>query len=373
MKPAQNYDKPDSQLDPWYRVDLACPICGQVRPQPALRARQALAIEIRTNPFLRAFCWSEGHSRLEISPLYFGICLCPHCRFPGIEADFRIPVGESHPHVRSHRRMFLEEQAGIDGPLATLLGLGKTGMSRPELSIRLTLAAIRTEMFVGPERWRRRELGRLYLHLFWLFLDEGHFSWEGLRPLEAPQYREEGPNRARLEAILTKLEPFRSCWPDIPLTETIARAEALRFHREAYELRLHEPGPEEAVLEERLLGQLFGLCGQFEQARDLYSRARQTCVRKRNETVALMQAAWDGAVLTLAERRRLTATIRTLTALLKEITEEQQDLFGLTPTDASKAGASGGAKGQAHARPGTKPAGPGGTVPPAKKKFGLFG
>jgi hypothetical protein len=365
VQPISTPGRPPGQAEPSYTAELLCPLCRQTGTQRLLRSRQVLTLQVKKRPFQRAFCWSEGYSRLLDSPLFYGVCVCPHCRYPAAESDFRLEPSATHPNQKALCHLFLEEKAGTVGPLAEILGPPAEGLADPERAIRWTLAAIRTETLLYPERWRRRELGRHYLRLFWLFLDEGHFAWDQCKPLEAMTYLDIGPNHPRLTRILAGLEGYRSLWPEIPLAEEVARDEALRFHREVYEQRPQEPEPEEAVAEERQLAQLFGLTGQTEQSRDMLDRARATCMRLRQEAAQQQQAAWDEVALTLAERRLLTTRIQRLGLLASEIAEERTDLFGPIPRTQGKPAPA------APVRSGGKP--PAAKAVKPKRRFSLFG
>jgi len=299
------------------------------------------------------------------SPLYHGFCLCPHCQYPGTEADFRTDDGSPHPNRPAIQRLFVEHRAGRRGLIAELLPSSLDMLPEPERTIRLSLAGIRAEILVGPDRLRRRELGKRYLHLYWLYLDEAHLEWDPAAARNGPEYLDEGPRYPRLMEALSALERLRPQWPEIPLSEADALSEALRFHLEAYELRAGEPEAEEAAHEERLLAHLFWLSGKLNLARDMFDRARATCLAGRSEAARQQQAGWDQGTLTLAERRRLTSLVRRLSNLAQEITEERRDHFGRGRQEEGSA-----------AGPGAPAGSPGRETPRKdrrKRRFKLFG
>jgi hypothetical protein len=355
VQPDSTTGAESKSIDPTYELGLACPICMATGTQRLLRARQVVGLSLPGRPFFRAFAWADDIDRLKYSPLYYGICHCPRCHFSGPESDFRAEVGQRHVNIRTVQRLFVEERAGAKGIIAEILGPSFDRLAEPERSLRLILAAIRTECLPYPELWRRREIARLYLHLAWLYLDECHYDWAGVRPAEAPRYLEDGPQRARLDETLRFLALLRPEWPEIPLDESFTRAEALRYHQEVYQSR-SQPEPEEAVLEERQLGELFGLAGQNEQARTMLARAQRSCQRFFKSETLRQQELFEDTTFSMAERRALSAKIQRLRALSGELAEQAQMLA-----------------------PDRKPAAPQGSPrsssPPQKapkKRFGIF-
>ena len=359
--------RPDTtaQAKPFYSVNLPCPVCGLQGTHRVLRAKAVLSLEIPGHPFLRAFTWSQEQPRPQNSPFFFGLCCCPTCRYVGVDGEFRPEESLVHPNARSVRKVFINERAGRQGAVFALLGKDPEMLPEPERSIRLNLAAIRAEMLVYPELWRRAELGRLYLRLAWFYLDEAHLDWQGVRPAAPPVYLESGPNAERLRRVLASLESLRSEWPEIPLEEECCRQEALRFHHEVFQSRRDLPDPVQAVTEERQLAQLFGLVGQLDTARELLDRALQLCGRSRLEEFARQQSSWKDSTITMAQRRAMTVRIQRLALLAEEIAAERRDIFG-APASPPKP-----ARVEPVPRTSSRPAPARATAEP-KKRFGFF-
>ncbi len=313
---------------PTYEVALACPACGAVREQQVLRARQVLTLSVPGRPFERAFGWVESFCRTEDSPFYHNLCLCPECRYPGPESDFRLAPGQVPENQRSLQRLFRAEAAGDGSPVGAILGSRLEIYSEPERSLRLLLASLRAEMLHYPELWRRPQLGRLYLRLAWIYLDELHLSWNGLRPGDPPAYSAAGANRARMTEILSRLRALQNQWPEIPLDEEAARQAALRFHREVYQTRPTKPTAEAGAIEERQLAELYGLVGEKDKARELLDRAQDTCILGRTAANQHLQSGSRDATLTSLERNKLSAMIQRLARLSEEIAEQRRLIFG---------------------------------------------
>jgi hypothetical protein len=269
MNGAANSDRPD------YQVVLRCPACGERSSQRVMKSNLLLPVPVPGHPFLRAYTWSDGKARVS-RPLHFGICICPCCRYPDVEADFRDGAERTHDISRTLRRFFVEQLAGASPPLANILGSDLETLGEPDRTTRLHLAAIATQRLIYPELWRRREIGQLYLRLAWLYLDEMHLRWDAVHPTAPPAYEAAGPGHARMQAVLSQLEPIREVWSEIPLDEESTRREVLRFHQEAYTRRVDLPTPEECVADERLLAILFGLNGDREKAKEMFERAFNT-------------------------------------------------------------------------------------------------
>jgi hypothetical protein len=341
-----------------YTASLICPVCDQTGAHEVLRARQVLALALADKPFHQVYGWTEGPGRAEDSPLYYGLCRCASCGFPGLENDFRLKAGESIANRRSLRRLFVEDRAGTSGALAQIAG-GLGAMPHgSERSIRLLLGAIRAETLPYPEFWRRREIGRLHLRLALLYFDELHVDWNG--PKQVPRYLERGPRAERLLAILNGLAPLRAEWPEIPLDPADPAEQALRFHREVYESRAEDPDPVQSVLEERRLAELYGMTGRREQAKEMLARARTTCARLRNEAAERERHSREDARISLEEIRALPVRIQRLNRLAEELKEEYR---AICPPERKPAGAAVTAAGT---RQDAKPAG-------GKRGFKLFG
>jgi hypothetical protein len=316
------------------------------------------------HPFLRAFGWAEGFSRTKDSPLYYGILLCPVCRYPGTEVEFKPQKDAALRNVQSIRRLFVEDHVGLQGPLAKLIGGCPEELPQPERAARLLLAAIRAEMLVYPGFWRLPELGRLHLRLAWLYLDELHLDWSPTPPVAPPVYADHGPGAERMREILGRLETLRGSWPDIPLDEEAARLGALRFYEEDYQRGRGEPTPEEAVGEEHRLAELLILAGRLDAAQEMFARAVATCDRHYRLERTRQVAAERNVSVTISARRDLAVRVRRLARLAEEIRQQRHDFLASLPTPPPSAPA---ADGGTSARPDTPP------VPKPKKRFGLFG
>jgi hypothetical protein len=320
---------PTATEDRVYAVSLTCPVCGTPGVQKALRARQVIALSVPGHPFHRGYTWTDGLGRLEDSPLYYGLCLCPECRYPALESEFRATPEETPAaHRSSFRRLFVEGKAGKDGPVGEVLGACPELLPQPERAVRISLAAIRAQTLPYPEFWRRPELAGLLLRLSRLYFDELHLSWEDFKPGQTPRYVGHSQRAAALRSILDALSTLRSSWSEIPLSLDEAQAQALRFQREIYESRAGELAPEETVHEERRLARLLGVNGQRELARDMYVRARATCARLRADALRRQQLPYEECPLSLGERRALTTLIQRLGAIHQEITDEGGTVFG---------------------------------------------
>lgn len=323
MDPATNSAvSPDH---PEYLVALDCPACGERSSQRVMKSNLLLTVRVPGHPFLRAYTWSDGKARAS-RPLHFGICLCPFCRYPGSEADFRDGAERTHDIRRTLRRFFVDQSAGASPPLAEILGTGLEAMEEPERTTRLHLAAIATQRLVYPELWRRREIGQLYLRLAWLYLDELHLRWDPARAAAPPVHEIEGPGSARMRHVLARLAPVRAVWPEAPLDEDSTRREVLEFHQEAYTRRVGVPSPEESVADERLLAVLFGLNGDRDKAKEMYDRAFDTCIRLRQEATKQQSGAWDSG-LSATETKALTIRIQRLGKSAEAIKDEMDEAF----------------------------------------------
>ena len=322
-----------------------------------MKSNLLLPVRVPGHPFLRAYTWSDGTPRAA-RPLHFGICLCPSCRFPGIEADFREGAERTHDISRTLRRIFVDRTAGWAPPLTEILGTGLEAMEDPERTTRLHLAAIATQRLLYPELWRRREIGQLYLRLAWLYLDELHLRWDPERSTTPPAYEPEGPGRARMQAVLDKLAGVREVWPEVPLNEASTRREVLRFHQEAYTRRADVLTPEEAVADERLLAVLFGFNGDRDMAKEMYDRALDTCVRLRQETAQQQAGAWANG-LSATEAKALAIRIQRLGKSAEGIRDEMKTAF---PPPKAKISALPPPRRAAAAPPANK-----------RRKLGLFG
>lgn len=344
-------DRPD------YHVALCCPACGEKSSQRIMKSNLVLPVRVPGHPFLRAYTWSDGTARTA-RPLHYGICLCPACRFAGIEADFRGGAERTHDISRTLRRFFVEQAAGSGSPLGAILGSGMDSMEDPQRTTRLHLAAIATQRLVYPELWRRREIGQLYLRLAWLYLDELHLRWDPAHPTAPPAWEERGPGYERIQAVLHDLAGVRTAWPEIPLDETSTRQEVLRFHQEAYTRRAGALTPEESVADERLLAVLFGLNGDRDMAKEMYDRALNTSIRLRQEATDQQSRAWTSG-LSATETKALAARIQRLGKSAEAIRDEMNTAF---PPPKAKV----------TALPPARPAAP---APAAKKRrmFGIFG
>lgn len=319
MSDAANPDRAD------YQVDLGCPACGERSSQRVMKSNLLLTVRVPGHPFLRAYTWSDGKSRAA-RPLHFGICICPCCRYAGAEADFRDGAERTHDIKRTLRKHFVELSAGWNAPLADILGSGLETMEDPERTARLHLAAIATQRLIYPELWRRREIGQLYLRLAWLYLDELHLCWDPDRPTSPPSYHAQAPGYERMLGVLTRLEPVRAVWSEIPLDEESTRGEVLRFHQEAYTRRIDVPKPEESVADERLLGVLFGLNGDREKAKEMFDRAFDTCIRLRQEATQQQSRAWETG-LSATETKVLATRIQRLSKIAEGIRDEMNAAF----------------------------------------------
>lgn len=351
---------------PSYVASLTCPICREATQQELVRARVVLTLPVKGHPFHRAFGWAdETIDRTKASPLHYGLCLCPLCGYPGLESDFRQGLALNHGSIRTLRKMFVEEQAGRRSPVPRILGPFPLELPEPERSIRMTLAAIRAEMLPYPELWRHRELGRLHLHLAWIYLDELHLNWEGARSSEPPRFEDEGPNAERLTECWQRLSPLKASWPDIPLREEAAREAALRYHKSVYQTRVEEPGPEEAVKQELQLAELLGFMGQMEAAKDMLERARATSISLRTEAMARQKSTFEDTTFSLADRRLLSARIQRLTAMTVEIGEQIKDIYG-PPAGVKAVAGAGSRTAKAENKTAAKPE-------VKRRRFGIFG
>ncbi len=319
MNGAANPDRPD------YQVALCCPACGERSLQRVMKSNLLLPVRVPGHPFLRAYTWSDGKPR-ESHPLHFGVCFCPCCHYPDIEADFRDGAGRTHDISRTLRRFFVEQLVGWGRPLADILGTGMESMEDPERTTRLHLAAIATQRLIYPELWRRREIGQLYLRLAWLYLDEKHLRWDPDHPTAPPTYEIEGPGYARMQAVLAQLEPIRAAWPEIPLDEESTRREVLKFHQEAYTRHSGTLTPEESVADERLLAVLFGLNGDQEMAKEMFERALDSCIRLRQEATQQQSGAWNSG-LSATETKALAIRIQRLSKSAEGIRDEMNTAF----------------------------------------------
>ena len=290
-----------------------------------MKSNLLLSVRVPGHPFLRAYTWSDGTARVP-RPLHFGICVCPCCRYPGAEADFRDGPERTHDISRTLRRFFVERSVGWGPPLADILGTDLETMEDPERATRRHLAAIATQRMVYPELWRRREIGQLYLRLAWLYLDEMHLRWNPDHPTAPPTYEPEGPGHARMQAVLAGLAPVRTAWPEIPLDEESTRREVLKFHQEAYTRRAGIPTPEESVADERLLAVLFGLNGEREMAKEMFDRALDTCIRLRQEATQQQSEAWNNG-LSATETKALAIRIQRLGKSAEGIRDEMNTAF----------------------------------------------
>jgi hypothetical protein len=346
----ENPDRPD------YLVVLRCPACGERASQRVMKSNLLLTTHVPGHPFLRAYTWSDSKAR-EVRPIHLGVCLCPHCNYPGTDADFRQGHERTHGISRSLRRLFVEQDAGANLPLAEILGEGVEQKKEPERSLRLHLAAIAAQRLLYPELWRRREIGQLYLRLTWLYVDQLHLRWDQFRPTSVPSYHDEGPGYDEMMEALRRIEPMRDVWPDAPLNEQLAREEALRFYQDAYTTRADSPSPEELVAEERLLGVLFGMNGDPVKAKEMYERAVENCARLRQAAYREHQSAWENG-LTASEAKALATRVQRLNLMAEEIREEMKVVFAPpkpAPTPVTPI------------RPAAAPA------PVKKKRFGIFG
>jgi hypothetical protein len=290
-----------------------------------MKSNLLLPVRVPGHPFLRAYTWYDGKARVS-RPLHFGICLCPCCRYPGVEVDFRDGAERTHDISRTLRRFFVEQSAGWGPPLADILGTGLEAMEHPERTTRLHLAAIATQRLIYPELWRRREIGQLYLRLAWLYLDEMHLRWDPDHPTAPPTYEPEGPGYERMQAVLARLGPVRGAWPEIPLDEESTRREVLEFHQEAYTRRVDIPTPEESVADERLLAVLFGLNGDREKAKEMFERALDSCIRLRQEATQQQSGAWNSG-LSATETKALAIRIQRLGKSAEGIRDEMNTAF----------------------------------------------
>jgi hypothetical protein len=338
-----------------YQVVLCCPACGERSSQRVMKSNLLLPVQVPGHPFLRAYTWSDGKARTA-RPLHFGICLCPCCHYPGVEADFRDGTERTHDISRTLRKFFVDQSVGWGPPLTDLLGTGLDTMEDPERTTRLHLAAIATQRQIYPELWRRREIGQLYLRLAWLYLDELHLRWDPNHSTQPPTYEAEGPGYARMQAVFSRLEPVREVWPEIPLDEESTRCEVLLFHEDAYTRRAGVLTPEESVADERLLAVLFGLNGQLDMAKEMYERALDTCIRLRQEATQQQLGAWS-AGLNATETKTLAIRVQRLGKRAEGIRDEMNTAF---PPPKAK---------------GTPGSGRGASGPPQKKRrlFGIFG
>ena len=304
---------------PIYAAVQRCPACGERSPQRMFKAHLVRTLPVPGQPFLRAFGWTDGTDRTEESPLHHGICLCAECRYPGTEADFR-EGGNLQGTAQTLRRLFVEQSAGVSAPLVRILGSFPESDPQPERAVRYTLGAIAAQRMVYPEYWRVRLLGRLYLRLTWLYLDELHLSWTPGHRGALLGWEEHGPGRDRLERVLDRLEPLRALWPDLPLDEESARRAALWFHLKAWQLQAEEQDPIDVVSDERELAELYALNGDLNRAGELFCRALDSCLRLRNEAYQAQQTAWDRG-LTLGEARALTVRVQRLTKMAEDLHE----------------------------------------------------
>ena len=316
---------------PLFSTILRCPACGEKATQRLVKAHLVLAVPVPGKPFHRAFAWMQGTAGGNTSPLYHGICVCPECRYPGIESDFR-EAGDRAPVGQALRRLFAEKGAGLRAPLAAILGPFPETEPEPDRAVRLTLGAIAAQQMIYPEYWRLPVLARLYLRLTWLYLDELHLAWKGDGHDLLEGWHERGPGHDRFEAVLAKLAPVREAWRNMPLNEELARRHALRLHQKVYDVRQDIPQPEELVAEERLLAELYGLNGDLYQAAEMFGRALDSCLRLREEAYELHQTAWDRG-LTISEVRVLATRVHRMGLLADEINLQANRTCGAQPRD----------------------------------------
>jgi hypothetical protein len=290
-----------------------------------MKSNLLLTLRVPHHPFLRAYTWTEGGPQTA-RPLHFGVCLCPYCRYAGVEADFRDGAERNYDIRQTLRRLFVDQSIGSGPPLSEIIGSDVESLEEPERSTRLYLAAIATQRLVYPELWRRREIGQLYLRLAWLYVDELHLRWDPSRPTAPPVFEAAGPGSARMREVLSALERVRATWPQVPLDEEATRREVLRFHQEAYTRRADTPSPEESVADERLLAILFGLNDDREKAKEMFERALNTCFRLRQEATDQQSRAWESG-LTATETKALATRIQRLTKSAESIKDEMNAAF----------------------------------------------
>ncbi len=311
-----------------YTARLRCPACKEYSPQELLRARQILPLPVPGREFHRAFGWTQGRPTIDDSPLYHGVCVCPVCRYPGLEWDFQPGSELPPPNVRSLHRLFVDEGAGRSEALCTFLSEEPSELPQPERTLRLLFASIRAEMLCYPELWRKEVLGHLFQRVAWICFDLTHLDWSSGELTGPPAYRKEGPAAGTLEVTLQALKHFRETWPEIPLEEEQAFGGALHWFEQHYQTHGVEPEPEELAREELRLARLYGILGKLDTARELYDRARQTAFQGRDETNRVRDELWRGKGEDVAEWRALGIKARRLELLLREITEERVSIFG---------------------------------------------
>ncbi len=311
-----------------YTARLRCPACGEHAPQELLRAHQILPISVPGKAFHRAFGWTQGRPTVEDSPLYHGLCLCPECRYPGLEWDFQAGSELPPPNVRSLRRLFVDEGAGRSTELNHFLPRDPSTLPQPERTLRLLFASVRAEMLCYPELWRKEVLGHIFQRIAWIYFDLTHLDWSVGDLTGPPGYSEHGPGAKPLADTLQGLKPLQETWPEIPLEQTRAFSQTLYWFEQHYQTHAQEPGAEELAREELRLGRLYGILGKTETARELYDRARQTAFLGRDEANRMRDEIWRGKGEDVSEWRAQGIAARRLVLLLGEITEERVSIFG---------------------------------------------
>lgn len=311
-----------------YASKLRCPACNVCSPQQMLRARQIVPMPVPGKVFHRAFCWAQGRPTAEDSPLYHGICLCPECRYPGLESDFQPKPELSPPNVRSLQKRFVVERAGRSREMSTILTARPSALPQPERALRLLFASMRSEMLSYPEFWRKDILGHLYQRVAWIHFDLLHLDWSKGDLTGPPDYMEIGPNAGTLQRTTRTMISLLRLWPELPLDETTAFTEALKWFEQHYQTRGEEAGAEALAREELRIARLNGLLGNMEISRDLYDRARETAFLGREETVRNRDVLWNGKEGDIAQWRALGITARRLLLLTGEIHEERVSIFG---------------------------------------------
>lgn len=259
---------------------LRCPACGETSPQKLVNRDRVQVFSLPDDPFARGFGWNEGTDAPEDSPLHHGLCLCPECRYPALPADFDRGVaanGGEFPGRAALHRLFVDQQAGLRGPIALILGAAPEVLSPARRAVRVALAAIAAQHLRPHGLERARSLARLHARLAWLYFDEERLRWKAGPRIEPPLDSRSAAGPASSLERRDSLASARTVWQTIPLEETAARAQAVA----AQEGLCAEPdsrGGESAGEEHRRLALLLGFAGEAEEAAAAYRRALDLCL-----------------------------------------------------------------------------------------------